>query len=122
MISNKNFINYKVLNLVELYNFDINFIFIRLHLKNMNLFVLQLFLRMFDLVNRSKNHSVSKNCIFRDGWHKQTSLKIEFLEAVLLTEPPLKMDTFLEADFLREPPLKMVFQRRSRSYGAPRRC
>ena len=33
MISNKNFINYKVLDLVELFYFDINFIFIRLHLK-----------------------------------------------------------------------------------------
>ena len=33
MISNKNYIYYKVLDLVELYNFDINFIFIRLHLK-----------------------------------------------------------------------------------------
>ena len=33
MISNKNFINYKVLDLVELYNFDIKFVFIRLHLK-----------------------------------------------------------------------------------------
>jgi hypothetical protein len=33
MISNKNFINYKVLDLVKLYNFDINFISIRLHLK-----------------------------------------------------------------------------------------
>ena len=32
MISNKNFINYKVLDLVELYNFYINFIFIQLHL------------------------------------------------------------------------------------------
>ena len=33
MISNKKFINYKVLDLVELYNFDINFVFIQLHLK-----------------------------------------------------------------------------------------
>ena len=30
MISNKNFIVYKVLDLVELYNFDIKFVFIRL--------------------------------------------------------------------------------------------
>ena len=35
MISNKNFINYKVLDLVDLYNFDINFVFIRLHLKKL---------------------------------------------------------------------------------------
>ena len=28
MISNKKFINYKVLDFVELYNFDINFVFI----------------------------------------------------------------------------------------------
>jgi hypothetical protein len=27
MISNKKFINYKVLDIVELYNFDINFVF-----------------------------------------------------------------------------------------------
>jgi hypothetical protein len=33
MISNKNFTNYKVLDLVELYNFDINLVFIRFHLK-----------------------------------------------------------------------------------------
>jgi hypothetical protein len=33
MISNKKFINYKVLDRVELYNLDINFVFIRLHLK-----------------------------------------------------------------------------------------
>jgi hypothetical protein len=33
MISNKNFINYKVLDLVKLYNFDINFVYIWLHLK-----------------------------------------------------------------------------------------
>jgi hypothetical protein len=32
-----------------------------------------------------------------------------FLEAVLLTEPPLKMDTFLAADFLMEPPLNIDF-------------
>jgi hypothetical protein len=51
MISNKNFINHKVLDLVELYNFDIKFVFIRLYLKYMNLFVLHLFLRTVDLVN-----------------------------------------------------------------------
>jgi hypothetical protein len=40
MVSNKKFINYKVLDLIEFYNFDINFIFIRLHLKkDINLFV-----------------------------------------------------------------------------------
>jgi hypothetical protein len=33
MILNKKFINYKVLDLVELYNFDITFVFIQLHLK-----------------------------------------------------------------------------------------
>jgi hypothetical protein len=33
MISNKNFINYKVLDLVELYNFYINFVFIQIYLK-----------------------------------------------------------------------------------------
>jgi hypothetical protein len=32
MISNKKFIKYKVLDLVELYNFDINFILIQLRL------------------------------------------------------------------------------------------
>jgi hypothetical protein len=33
MISNKKFINYKVLDLIEVYNFDIKFVFIRLYLK-----------------------------------------------------------------------------------------
>jgi hypothetical protein len=33
MISNKNFINYKVLDLIEPYNIDINFVFIQLYLK-----------------------------------------------------------------------------------------
>jgi hypothetical protein len=90
MISNTNFINYKVLNLVDVYNFDINFVSIRLHLKkDTNLFVLQLFLSTVDLVNY-----LWKLLIFRDGWHKQPSLKITFSEAVLLTEPPLKMDIF----------------------------
>ena len=41
MMPNKIFINYKVLYLVELYNFNINFVFIRLYLeKDMHLFVL----------------------------------------------------------------------------------
>ena len=35
MISNKTFMNYNILDLVELYNFDINFIFIRLHVKKL---------------------------------------------------------------------------------------
>jgi hypothetical protein len=56
MISNKNFINYKVLNLVELYNFDINFVFIRLHLKKIIIYLCCSY--------------------FKDGWHKQPSLKI----------------------------------------------
>jgi len=33
MILDKKFINYKVLDLVELYNFDINFVFIQFHLE-----------------------------------------------------------------------------------------
>jgi hypothetical protein len=33
MILNKNFINYKVLDPVKLYNFDINFVFLRFILK-----------------------------------------------------------------------------------------
>ena len=58
MISNKNFINYKVLDLVELYNFDINFIFIRLHLK--------------------KYEFICVAAIFKDGWLSQPPLKIDF--------------------------------------------
>jgi hypothetical protein len=42
-------------------------------------------------------------------------LKIVFSEAVLLTGPPLKMDTFLEMDFLKESPLKWSF---SDSHGS----
>jgi hypothetical protein len=69
---------------------------------------------MVDLVN-----CLWKSLIFREGWHKQPSLKIIFSEAVLFTEPPLKMNAFLEVDFLMEPPLKIDFQQRSRSYSAP---
>ena len=58
MISNKNFINYKVLDLVELYNFDINFVFIRLYLK--------------------KYEFICASAIFKDGGLSQRPLKIEF--------------------------------------------
>jgi hypothetical protein len=37
MIWNKNFIKYNVLDLTEVYNFDISFIFIRLYLKKIYL-------------------------------------------------------------------------------------
>jgi hypothetical protein len=34
-MSNEKLVNYKVLGLVELYSFDINFVFIRDHTKNL---------------------------------------------------------------------------------------
>ena len=103
MISNKNFIIYKDLDLVELYNFDIKFVFIWLHLKKKWIYLCCNYFKDSWLGNR-----IWKSLIFRDGWHKQPSLKIAFSETVLLTEPPLKMDSFLEADFLMEPPLKLI--------------
>jgi len=86
MISNKNFINYKVLDLVEIYNFDK---FICLHQtsfkKDMNLFVLQLFLRMVDLVN------CPWKSIFRDGGLNKTASKNHsFSEAVDISNRPWK--------------------------------
>jgi len=51
----------KVLELVGLHKFDINFIIIEVHLKkDMNLFAPQLFLRMVDFVNRPWN-SISRD-------------------------------------------------------------
>jgi len=57
MISNKNFIKYKVLDLVEQYNFNIDFVFIRLHLRY---------------------EFICTTTIFKDGWISQPSLKIDF--------------------------------------------
>jgi hypothetical protein len=108
MISNKNFINYKILDLVELYIFNIKFVFIRLYLKkDMNLYVLHLFLRTVDPPLKFDFQRWFSSLIFRDSWHKQPSLKVAFSEAILLTEPPLNL--FLEADFLMELPLKINF-------------
>jgi hypothetical protein len=50
--------NYKVLNLVELYNFDISFVFIRLHLK------------MHEFICTVQ--------VFKDGWLSQPPLKFDF--------------------------------------------
>jgi hypothetical protein len=44
MILNKKVINYKVLNLVILYNFDIKFNFIRDHMKKLRIFLCEIFL------------------------------------------------------------------------------
>ena len=35
MVSNEKVINYKVVDLIEIYNFDIKFVFIRLYLKKL---------------------------------------------------------------------------------------
>jgi hypothetical protein len=58
MISNKKFINYKILDLVELYNFDINFVFIQLYLKKMWIYLYHNY--------------------FKDGWLSQPPFKINF--------------------------------------------
>ena len=56
MISNKIFINCKVLDLVELYNFDIRFVFIQLHLKKRYEFICVA--AIFKAI--SENHSFSE--------------------------------------------------------------
>jgi hypothetical protein len=51
-ISNKKSISYKVLDHAGLYTFGIKFVFIRLYLKIMNLFVCQLISRIVDFPKR----------------------------------------------------------------------
>ena len=58
MISNKHYINYKVLDLIDLYNFDIKFVFIRLHLK--------------------RYEFICAVAILKDGLLSQSPLKINF--------------------------------------------
>jgi hypothetical protein len=86
MISNKNFIDYKVLDLVELYNFDINFcLYPTSFKKDMNLFVLHLFLRTVDLANRLWKS------IFRGGCLKRTVSENHLLsEMVDISNHPWK--------------------------------
>jgi hypothetical protein len=84
MISNKKIINYRVLDLPKLYNLDISFVFIRHHLKkNMNLFVLQLFLRKFDLVNRP-----SKPFFWDSRLNKTAFINQLFSEVVNISNHP----------------------------------
>ena len=45
MISNKNVIIYEVLDRVELYKFDIKFIFIRLHLKKLLIYLCSIYFK-----------------------------------------------------------------------------
>jgi hypothetical protein len=84
MISNQNFINYKVLDLVELYDFDINFVFIQLHLKRYEFISATVILRV-DLVNRPWKS------IFRDGGlNKTISNNHSFSETVDISNHPWK--------------------------------
>ena len=69
MILDKKIINYKVLDLVELYNFDINFVFIQFHLEKIWIYLCY-------------NH-------FLGRLNKSTILENRFSETVDLTKPPL---------------------------------
>jgi hypothetical protein len=52
-ISNENFVKYKVLDLVKLYNFDIKFVFIRIHIKKLNFFATTPFPGAVDVITRT---------------------------------------------------------------------
>ena len=70
MILTEKVINYKTLDIVNLYNFDINFDFIPSHIRKLNLFTWT---------------------IWRGGWYHHPLLEIILEARDVITRPPLKM-------------------------------